>query len=393
MDLFFYNAFMYYIYSIKCVTQNCIMMNPFITKSYIGPEYFINRNKETKKLIEAIENERNLTLFSHRRLGKTMLLSHVFAKLDKKSYQPLFIDLFATRNMTHLIRKTTEVLYNRKVLQQGVFNKILGSLGASISFDPITGSPQVNFSITERNVVLKSLPELFKHLTKSKKKVVIAFDEFQEVAGYEEEIAEANIRTIMQEFPEITFVFSGSKKSLMREIFTDANRPFFQSTQMMELHEIEQDLYTREVHSILEKHHKKSDPEVIQKILEETYCHTGFTQMVLSRVYSESEDEIDFEIYQQVWSSILEDHKSMAREQEFLLPRLQWQTLIALAKEEFVRAPQSRKFIQKYHLSTPSSVARAIKALLDKGIIIDCGERGLRVYNVFIQKNLQGFPL
>ncbi|HER08208.1 MAG TPA: ATP-binding protein [Bacteroides sp.] len=368
-------------------------MNPFLTKSYIGPEYFIDRIKETDILTEAIENDRNLTLFSHRRLGKTMLLSHVFAKLDKKRYQPLFIDLFATRNITHLIRKTTEVFYDRKALHQGVFNKILGGLGASISFDPITGSPQVNFSMTDRNMVLKSLPELFKQLEKSKKKVVIAFDEFQEVAGYEEEIAEATIRTIMQEFPAITFIFSGSKKSLMNEIFTDANRPFFQSTQMMELHEIDQDLYANEVHSILERHHKNFDPEVIRKILEETYCHTGFTQMVLSRVYSESVNTIDFEVYRQVWSGILEDHKSMAREQEFLLPRLQWQTLVAVAKEEFVSAPQSKEFIHKYHLSTPSSVARAIKALLDKGIIIDCVNRGLRVYNVFIQKNLQSFPL
>ena len=370
-----------------------MIMNPFLTKTYTGPEYFIDRNRETDKIIEAIENERNLTLFSHRRLGKTMLLGHVFSKLDKKIYQPIFIDLFATRNMTHLIQKTTEVLYDQKILHQGVINKILGGLGASLSFDPVTGSPQVNLSITERDLVMKSLPELFKHLEKSRKKVVIAFDEFQEVAGYEEENAEASIRTIMQEFPAITFVFSGSKKSLMQEIFADANRPFFQSTQMMELHEINQDLYAGAVYSILQKHHKDFDPGVVQKILQESYCHTGFTQMVFSRIYSESEGMIDFELYHQVWSGILEDHKFMAREQEYLLPKLQWKTLIAVAKEEFVRTPQSREFIQKYHLSTPSSVARAIKALLDKGIIIDCGDRGLRVYNVFIQKNLQGFSL
>lgn len=92
-----------------------------------------------------------------------------------------------------------------------------------------------------------------------------------------------------------------------------------------------------------------------------------------------------------VINQILEDHKSMAREQEFLLPALQWKTLTAIAREEYIKAPQSRKFAQKYNLSAPSSMSRAIKALLDKGLIIDCGEKGLRVYNVFIQKNLQGF--
>jgi hypothetical protein len=326
-------------------------------------------------------------------LGKTVLLHHVFSLLDKNRFLPLFIDLFATRNITHLVRKVTEVLYKRKALNMGVFNRILGSLGASISFDPLTGNPQVNFSITQKSEIEKSLPEIFRLLSRSKKRVVIAFDEFQEVAGYEEEIAEAIIRTIMQEFPLITYIFSGSRKSLMKEIFADANRPFFQSTQMMELHEIDREIYAGEVCSILDKHGKVFDPDVITKILDDTYCHTGFTQMVLSRVYSESTDRVDFELYQKVWSAILEDHKSIAREQEYLLSPLQWQTLLAIAREEYVSAPYSRGFIQKYSLSTPSALARVVRSLLDKGIIIDCGERGLRVYNVFLQKNQKEFPL
>ena len=367
-------------------------MNPFITNTYRGPDYFIDRNEETGKLIDAIHNERNLTLFSHRRLGKTMLLHHVFSKLENERFVSLYIDLFATRNLVHFAQTLTEKLYERKILHQNRFSKILGSLGASISIDPLTGNPQINFNVTERSAVLKSLPELFRQLSNIKKKVVIALDEFQELAHYEEDFAEATLRTLMQDFPNIGFIFSGSKKSLMKEIFLDANRPFFQSTQMMELHEIEQEVYEKEIHAILAKHGKKFDPLAISKILNDTYCHTGFTQMVLSRVFSESDDKIHSDLCDQVWSDILEDNKSMAREQEFLLPRLQWKTLAAVAREEYVRAPLSREFAEKYRLSAPSSMSRAIKALLDKGLIIDSGDRGLRVYNVFIQKNLMAFP-
>lgn len=367
-------------------------MNPFVTNTYRGPAYFIDRKSETEILIDAVKNDRNLTLFSHRRLGKTMLLHHTFSLLDQNRYTTLFIDLFATRNLVHFAQKMSEVLYERKILHQSKFSKILGSLGASVSFDPITGNPQINFNITERSSVLKSIPQIFKLLSESKKKVIVAFDEFQEVRHYEEDFAEASIRTIMQEFPEIVFLFSGSKKSMMREIFTDANRPFFQSTQMMELNEIEQDIYENEVFLILERFQKKYDQLVIRQILNDTYCHTGFTQMVLSRIFSESEGKIDFPLYEQIWSDILENHKSMAREQEFLLPGLQWKTLTAIAREGYVRAPQSRAFNEKYHLSAPSSMSRAVKALLNKGLIIDCGEKGLRVYNVFIEKNLKSFP-
>jgi len=358
-------------------------MNPFVTNTYRGPAYFIDRKSETEILIDAVKNDRNLTLFSHRRLGKTMLLHHTFSLLDQNRYTALFIDLFATRNLVHFAQKMSEVLYERKILHQSKLSKILGSLGASVSFDPITGNPQINFNITERSSVLKSIPQIFKLLSESRKKVVIAFDEFQELGQYEEDFAEASIRTLMQEFPEIVFLFSGSKKSMMREIFTD---------QMMELHEIPQDIYESEVFLILERSQKKYDQMVIRQILNDTYCHTGFTQMVLSRIFSESEGEIDYPLYEQVWSDILENHKSMAREQEFLLPGLQWKTLTAIAREGYVRAPQSRTFAEKYHLSAPSSMSRAVKALLDKGLIIDCGEKGLRVYNVFIEKNLKSFP-
>ncbi len=200
-------------------------MNPFQTNAYRGPDYFIDRRSETRALIDAIINERNITLFSHRRLGKTMLLHHVFGQLDPTKYSTLFIDLFASRNLIHFAQKMTEVLYGNKILHQNRLSKIMGSLGASLSFDPITGNPQVNFNVTERSSVIKSLPQLFQLLSESKKKVVIAFDEFQEVGEYEEDFAEASIRTLMQEHPEIVFLFSGSRKSMMREIFTDSNRP------------------------------------------------------------------------------------------------------------------------------------------------------------------------
>lgn len=368
-------------------------MNPFQTNAYRGPEYFIDRLSETKTLIDAIHNERNITLFSHRRLGKTMLLHHVFAQLDPSKYSPIFIDLFASRNLSHFAQKMTEELYGQKILHQNKLSKILGSLGASLSFDPLSGNPHINFNISESSIILKSLPQLFKLLSESQKKVVIAFDEFQEVGQYEEDFAEATIRTLMQEFPDIVFLFSGSRKSMMREIFTNANRPFFQSTQLMELHEINQDIYEKEISLILDKFQKSYDPLLIKQILEDTYCHTGFTQMVLSRLFSESEDQIDYPVYESVWADILENHKSMAREQEYLLPDVQWRLLTAIAREGHVKEPYSHSFISKHKLPAPSSISRAVKALLEKGSIIDSGDKGLRVYNVFIEKNLKTFPL
>jgi len=364
-------------------------MNPFLIKTYKGPEYFFDRVKETKKLSDAIRNERNLTLFSDRRLGKTSLIQHVFSQLDTSKCHPIYIDLFATRNLAQFAQKVTEVVYKSKIIRENIFFRILGSIGASLSFDEHSGIPKIDLNFVNRQKIIKGLPEVFDQLKKNRNQIIIAFDEFQELAGYEEEKAEAYVRTIMQDCPEITFIFSGSKKSLMKEMFASSNRPFFQSTQMMELHEMDKDTYANEIFSVLSNHNKLYDKGVIYRILEETYCHTGFTQLVLSRVYSESGEKIDYTLYEMIWEDILEENRSVSREQEFLLPKLQWKVLIAIAKEEFVKAPLSRGFADKYGLSASSSVARAVKALLDKGLIIESGDLGLRVYNVFVLKNLQ----
>lgn len=364
-------------------------MNPFTVKTYSGPEYFFDRKQEIAKLSDAIFNGRNLTLFSHRRLGKTMLIRHCFAGLNKKMLQPVYVDLFATRNLAQFTQKLTEVLYEQHIIRDNKLKKLLGNLGATLTFNPLTGQPRINLGLSDRSVIMESLPGIFRSLAETGKNLVMALDEFQELAGYEEEIAEATIRTIMQDHPGITFIFSGSRKSLIKEMFTDPNRPFFQSTQMMELKEIDREVYAAEVFNVLRKHGKDFDKQCIYKLLDLTYCHTGFTHMVLSRVFSESESIIDDAVLEFVWSDILEDHKFLAREQEYLLTPLQWKTLLAIAREEFAKEPYSGDFIRKYGLSTPSSVSRSVRSLLEKGLIIDCGTAGLRIYNVFIQKNLQ----
>ena len=48
---------------------------------YMGPDYFCDRERETAEFVEAIENDRNVTLMAPRRIGKTALIENTFHKL------------------------------------------------------------------------------------------------------------------------------------------------------------------------------------------------------------------------------------------------------------------------------------------------------------------------
>jgi len=75
--------------------------NPFLVAGYGGPEYFCDREKETGKIISALRNDRNISLISPRRYGKTGLIHHVFHHLEdrKKEVFCFYFDIFSTQNL------------------------------------------------------------------------------------------------------------------------------------------------------------------------------------------------------------------------------------------------------------------------------------------------------
>ena len=70
--------------------------NPFLISGYYSPEYFCDRKIESDTIINAMHNNRNITLVAPRRMGKTGLIKHVFYKLQEE--QPnivtLYIDIY-----------------------------------------------------------------------------------------------------------------------------------------------------------------------------------------------------------------------------------------------------------------------------------------------------------
>lgn len=45
--------------------------NPFVYEGYVSPVYFCDRIEESEKLISHLQNGRNVTLVSPRKIGKT----------------------------------------------------------------------------------------------------------------------------------------------------------------------------------------------------------------------------------------------------------------------------------------------------------------------------------
>ena len=58
--------------------KNIELKNPFLVYGYVSPHYFCDREEESRKMLSALSNERNVTLIAPRRIGKTGLIKNVF---------------------------------------------------------------------------------------------------------------------------------------------------------------------------------------------------------------------------------------------------------------------------------------------------------------------------
>jgi len=79
--------------------------NPFLITGYKSSEYFCDREIESEKLKDAIDNQRNITLISSRRMGKTGLIMHVFDQVSSDSSKvPIYFDIMGTTGFDEFVK-------------------------------------------------------------------------------------------------------------------------------------------------------------------------------------------------------------------------------------------------------------------------------------------------
>ncbi len=268
----------------------------------------------------------------------------------------------------------------------------LKGLRPTISFDSLTGAPEVTIDFAESRQYEQSLTGLFSFVEKQNIPVVIAMDEFQQIANYPEKNVEAILRSIIQKLHNIQFIFCGSSKHLLSEIFTDSQRPFFSSTQPLNLESIDKKEYTAFIKNHFSKAKRLINDEAIDFVLEWTRLHTYYTQVVCNKLYASEKQKITLDDVKFNCDAILMEQENIFFQYRNLLTSGQWNLLKAIAKEDKVYKPSSKSFIKRYDLGTPSHIQRALSALFEKEMIFleqDVAGGYYRVYDCFLARWLE----
>lgn len=360
-------------------------INPFIVTGKIEPAYFCDRVQESARLIKSLTNGNNMVIISPRRMGKTGLIQFCYERPEiKKEYYTFFIDILHTsslREFTYMLgRAIYETLLPRSKKMAKLFVQTLKSISGKFGFDPITGLPTFNVELGDIDRPEYTLEEIFQLLVAADKPCIVAIDEFQQIAKYPEKNIEALLRTHIQKIRNCNFVFAGSERHMMQEMFMSSARPFYHSADIMELNAIAPEIYIPFIIGHFESRNRKISSENVEKVYNLFKGHTYYIQKTFNEAFADTPegDECSIKTLHTAINNLIAYNDTIFREILSNIPEKQKALLYAIAKDGEAERITSAEFIKRHSLTSASSVQSATNKLLEKDIITEIN----KVYSV-----------
>lgn len=356
------------------------MQNPFYFGKEVAGEAFTDRKQEIKELVADIKQGINVIVYSPRRYGKTSLIKKVLEMVKRDGLLTFYLDLFPLTNLKDFIRIYAEALAAAEAPSKfkgfiKLIEKALPRLLPKIVIKPREG-PEISFDFGgifgEKEPILQDLLEAPYRIAKSKgKKAVVVFDEFQEIAKLEEaDKIERELRTRFQKHLNISYVFLGSKRHLMQEMFRNKNRPLYNCGRHFPLGKIPPFDFTVYIQRQFAKSNFKIEQKEIKQSLNITECHPYYTQLFCHLLWDrclEKKKVASKDIEKVLIDLLREEENAYAALWEDLYGA-QRALLKALASDETLSL-YSHEFLIKYGLRSVSSIQKAVRSLEKKEII------------------------
>lgn len=333
---------------------------------------FCNRVNERAELKQRILQNEHTVLVAPRRYGKTSLIGHVLAENE---FPSINIDLFLANSTTFIknaihegVTQLLEQLLPKQQAAQKKFIEIIREMHPKLSINVLGQKLEISSSLPkERSIVelLLSAEEAAKH---NNKKAVIVLDEFQQISEIKDSLpVEAAIRHAAERSEYVSYVFSGSHRHLLTQMFSDKSRPLYHLCELMHLNRIKKEEYEL----FLSKHFKirwdkTMDPFAVDEILSLTACHAFYVNALCRKLWMK--DEIpDIPSIQVAWSEYVESQSPWIKDDLDKLSTNQVSILAALAYNP-TQEPLGNNFTKMVELSA-SSIKAGIDYLLKKDYI------------------------
>lgn len=356
------------------------MANPFKFGEAVTGECFTDRKKETRDIIEYIKAGQNLFIYSYRRLGKTSLIMNIIKfLLLKKEVIAVYVDMQKVTSPAQFIEvyagAISKALFNWKEKLEKIsnfFRKIVPSFEVDQQ-----GLWKVSFDFSKtKTFIERSLEEVFEMPQKIalsyKKRVVVIFDEFQEIENLNGKSFEKKIRSFIQHHDKVCYIFMGSKTHMIIDMFNNPQRAFYKSGAVYPLSVIDKAEMTQFVYKRFCGSGKRITKKLSQEIVEAANSIPYNIQLLAFNVWLLAKKSVTGKDITEAIDTIMHTQNEFFFNIYDSASLHQRSVLSALSQ---TREIFSQDTILKYNLGTSSSVQASLKSLVKDNIVYKDGTK------------------
>ena len=359
------------------------MKNPFRYGEVVELIHFCNRKEELIEIDRAIKNRYSFWLYSPRRFGKTSLILKAFKEIS--DIKTIYFDMYNIQSLDDFAKKYSQLLaldlFDWKEDLKALSKKFSQYFSALLPKIILDSSGNSSFSLETQSIekqadieTILNIPE--KIALKTKQQICIAFDEFQEIKRIEPFLINW-MRSAFQLQKKVSYIFLGSKQSLMESIFADSNSPFYEFGYKMDINHISFSDLSEFIKKRFAATNLKVSDKNVNAILEKSDCHPHFTQFFASVVWemiSEGVDQTRRDFTDKWLNRIIKSQSIIFQNIYDQLTSHQRNTLKAIAFYKDGDEIFSNTIRQEYYLPGSSSLTKSLKSLMQKGIIHKSGK-------------------
>jgi uncharacterized protein len=360
--------------------------NPFRIGERVRGEHFTDREDEIARIRSAMLAPSRLLVYGARRMGKSSVIWMGAEAARRARPKPIVVtaDVATATTLFDVATRLLRSLYLETRSLRIRLEDLLGGLAprVTIKLDQHGGPPSFTFGVERRTADeearRRAFDEVFERLLAMRegtgRAVAVVLDEFQAIRAFGGERAEWHLREVMQRFGELSFVCAGSEESLIHDMI-GPKRAFYKMFDLLPLGPLDPEHFAAWIDERLGRG-RDVLPGVGAEVVRLAGPRTQDVVQVARQLYFRALTTAGGLTAADVDAAVDE----VVRNEEPLIRSL-WNALAAHQQDVLrvvaldVEHPYAAEVRDQYGLPAPSSLHKAVAALVARGVLVREGER------------------
>jgi hypothetical protein len=359
--------------------------NPFRIGEHVSGEFFTDREAEVARIERALRTPSALLVYGPRRMGKSSAIRVAADAARRRRPKAVIVsaDLSTVTSLFDASARLLRSLYLETRFLRLRIEDLLGGLSprVTVRFSASDGTPSFTFGVERRTASdeerRRTFEAVFERMlairNRSARPVGVVLDEFQAIHGLGGQPAEWHLRDVMQRYGDLSFVCAGSQESLIRDMI-GPKRAFYKAFELLHLGPMDPQHLAAWIDERLRRGLRVDGAvgaavvraagprtqDVVQ-LARQLYFRgvAGDQRVRLEDVDAALDDVVRSEepLIRTIWSQLAANQQDVLR-------------VVALGEEQLFAA----EVRDRYGLPAPSSVHKAVTALVARGLLVREGE-------------------